>query len=34
MKGVFGVGPIVPLPKFHIDHPDNRPRGNGKVAGA
>jgi len=24
MKGVFGVGPKIPMPKFHIDHPDNR----------
>jgi D-amino-acid oxidase len=25
MKGVFGVGPVVPLPEFHFDHPANRP---------
>jgi hypothetical protein len=25
MKGVFGVAPVVPLPKFHTDHPDYRP---------
>ena len=24
MRGVFGVGPDVPLPAFHIDHPANR----------
>ena len=24
MKGVFGVGPVVPLPTFHIDHPNNK----------
>jgi hypothetical protein len=23
LKGVFGVGPIVPVPTFHIDHPEN-----------
>jgi D-amino-acid oxidase len=23
MKGVFGVGPKIPMPKFYIDHPDN-----------
>ena len=23
MKGVFGVGPKVPIPTFHIDHPNN-----------
>jgi D-amino-acid oxidase len=25
MKGVFGVGPVVPLPESHFDHPDNQP---------
>ena len=24
MKGVFGVGPVVPIPTFHMDHPDNQ----------
>jgi D-amino-acid oxidase len=24
MKGVFGVGPVVPVPLDHFDHPDNR----------
>ena len=34
IKGVFGVGPIVPLPRIHIDHPDNWPYvATEKVAG-
>ena len=26
MKGLFGKGPRIPIPKEHIHHPDNLPK--------